>query len=259
MNALARASLLGFPLLSTLTAMAQLGSSASNPGVSAKDIKLNTGTGTSGLYWIRPETTAFQAYADMSTAGGGWTLGVSSVTGSEPQNASMTQNLGSTPTPTVAGVLDLSRLAIDNTAAIRFRIDGSLGTFDGYFTGNFQTTTIPSLVSWTLIQNTGTAQNYLSALYGTGVWNATSAAGIPWYQSSGNYGTTPTLASNGLTQGPVNSGGATISSFQIYVRETGTLTLQPVPEVPVSGWLAGGAFGTVALVEAARRRRRPAR
>ena len=50
------------------------GSSSDNPGTSAAQIKQDTGTSTSGVYWIVKNGEPEKIYCDMVNDGGGWML-----------------------------------------------------------------------------------------------------------------------------------------------------------------------------------------
>lgn len=132
---------------------APIGSSAADPAVSAKQILLlGAGTGN-GFYWIDPDGPGgdrpFQAYADMTFAGGGWTLGMHSVFGSEAPSTDIVQTLGAASLSS-GHTRDLRELAVDAVAQIRHRLvrtDGSV-LFDGFYTGKYHD---PLGAAWTIL------------------------------------------------------------------------------------------------------------
>jgi hypothetical protein len=102
-----------------------LGSSASTPGLDCLDI-LNAGASNGdGTYWIDPDATgAFEAYCDMTTDTGGWTLFTNIVSGGFDYNSSTTQQLGTDQTTS-----NLLAAKPDSTVG-RLHVEGSGFSFD---------------------------------------------------------------------------------------------------------------------------------
>jgi len=239
------------------------GSSSINAGVSAKQI-LNYGYSLGdALYWIDPDgvggNDAFQVYADMTTRGGGWTLGLNSLADDVAATTDMVSNTGVVGIDT-GHTRDMIILAIDNEAEIRHRIvdldDGSI-LLDAYYTGSYHDT-LPLADQWTILDGELTNFEYhlgrdwstpdndqdlypgnCSNLYGD----------VPWYYGS-CWKSIPTVGegTSYIDNVPAYGGSGEQRQLQwsIYVRESvSPATPTPTPE-PATMLLFG--TGIVGLV-----------
>jgi hypothetical protein len=250
-----------------LISLALLGLSVSSVNaafVSAKDILTSNPAAVDGLYWIDPDGTGgvapYEIYADMSTAGGGWSLGVHSLSGSNSSTTDMVSNTGTVGLST-GHTRDLTHLAIDRDAEIRHRLVDFDGTvlFDGYYTGNYHGA-MGNLGDWTTLEGTSNIMSYHFGRSWSTVANdvdshggncASINGGIPWYY--GACWTTIPVQPYYAASGP--SGYAytdLIKSYSIYARELQTPSLSPVP-VPAAVWLFGTAL--IGFVGMSRRRK----
>ncbi len=225
-----------------------IGTDITNPAFSAKQILDSYASATSGNYWIDFDgaggNSPFLIYADMDTAGGGWTQGLLSLNGDKSITTDMVSNTGSI---TGGHTRDLSHLAIAQNAEIRHTLkdnDGSI-LFDGFYSGNYHGT-MGLYNDWTMI---GGDINLLSYHFGRD-WSSNYCSnyyGQPWY-----YGTCwtgiPTQISSGYpTDAPVLADGGyrAIGSWSIMVREENTPSVPPyvVPEPSIFALMGLGLFG----------------
>ena len=109
-------------LSTSLYASTYTGTDPAAPGSSANDIHNQNPSAGDGVYWVDPDLpggdASFQVYTDMSTAGGGWTMG----------------NDASGTLPTINGHANaIATLAGNQDALIRFAGAG----YDAYYTGRW--------------------------------------------------------------------------------------------------------------------------
>lgn len=234
-----------------------IGLTAANPAYSAKQIQMNDPLALDGTYWLDPDggdhSNAFQALADMNTAGGGWTLGLQSLQGNPVSTTDMISNTGIV-SATTSFTRDMTELAINQDAQIRHRlVEGGVVLFDGYYTGNYHGT-LGIESAWTVIAGN---LNVLSYHFGKDWSTSTNDVddysgncaafndGNPWYYGSCTVAM-PYWVGTGepyLNTAP----GLQLDSYQIYVRELSTPSLDTVP-VPAALPLLASSFGILGLL-----------
>ena len=105
--------------LQVLNAFAGNGTSSGTPGISAKGLQA-AGTVSSGSYWIDPDgwggNSPVQAYADLTTNSGGWTLVARSTPGSPLSDFTPNVNTGPSFSPSGGtGRIDFTGIGLDST------------------------------------------------------------------------------------------------------------------------------------------------
>ncbi len=218
------------------------GLSAASAGISAKQILNDNSASTNGTYWIDPDgsggDSAFQIYADMTAAGGGWTLGLNSMNTDASSTTDMVSNTGTVGLNT-GHTRNMMNLAINREAEIRHRFIDTGGNvlFDGYYSGYYHGT-LGVEAAWTTIAgdfNFATPGYGLAGIAGmdwsTGSndvddWSGGNCAdyySLPWYYA-GCWSAIPTnFQSDHATNTPIYYTEAgnplALGQYSIYVRE----------------------------------------
>lgn len=250
--------------LSGTAQAAPIGSSETLAAASARQILLADPTAASGFYWFDPDGSGsavpFMTYADMTTDGGGWMLGMHSLHGSEAPSTDMAANLGDASLSN-GFTRNLAYWAIDQPAELRHVItsqDGSV-LLDAYYTGRYHDA-LPHADAWTILTGTFSAASldyHLGLSWSTSAndldtWSGNCAAsfGQPWY-----YGACWAAHPTGYTwnNGPyAQAGSMPLASYDIYVRELQTPP-PPTHNIPEPGTFALLAMGALTLARMRRR------
>jgi len=234
------------------------GSSPANAAISAKQIKTDFPASSTGIYWFDPDLAGpiapFQAWAEEAVLGGGWSLAINSVAGSEALTSDIVSNTGAAPVPSVGHTRNFGPLAVSAMAEIRHEItfdDGSL--FHAQYTGMFHDS-LPVFSLWTTLPgHTAGAEVSLAPNFGR-LWQPLTAFGAPWYTPNGNkLGVLPSTPDDGLSGLVFSSGFPRVLAYRVWIREV-TTPQHVIPE-PSSLMLTVLGACLSAVVAIIRRRR----
>lgn len=231
----------GICLFLSFQAMAgPLGTSQADAAYSAKQILLAGGS-ADGNYWIDPNGgstgDAFMVYADQSTAGGGWMLGLHSLDADPSATTDMVSNTGTVGLST-SQTRDMSEYAVGKSAEIRHVLANLQGTviFDGFYTGDYHGN-FANTLDWTVLTGDANIFSYHAGLDWSTATNdvddfsgncATYSGGdYPWYYG-GCWTIMPANTGSWAAAPTASSAGGNLGSYSIYVRESST------PELEVS-------------------------
>jgi hypothetical protein len=235
--------------------------------ISALHILSGNPAAADGIYSIDTDgvggNAAFDIYADMTSFGGGWSLGLASFSGDHAATTDMTSNTGTVGFNT-SHTRDLSALALNSDSQIRHQLfyDGSV-VFDGWYTGSYHGVFEADETNWSV--SVGDVSDVFGSMVGND-WStlandvddiATNCAAYydnqPWYYGAcwnampGYGGSSP--------RGPYVRGvGGYIDSWRIFVREGAEYVSVDAETVPEPSIIALFGLGLVGIGFARRRR-----
>jgi hypothetical protein len=221
--------------------------------ISALHILSGNPAAADGIYSIDTDgvggNAAFDIYADMTSFGGGWSLGLASFSGDIAATTDMISNTGTVGFNT-SHTRDLSALALNSDSQIRHQLsyNGSV-VFDGWYTGGYHGVFEADETKWSV------SVGDVSVVFGGHTvgndWStstvdvddyhgncADDAGGQPWYYGR-CYSSIPGFVDVTSSRGPWSGSYGDMDSWRIYVREGA----ETVPEPSIIALFGLGLVG----------------